>query len=56
MLGYAAPVVRTDIPAPGETVLATLKLAVWTMREGQFISDHDAKVANWVAYALAAGR
>jgi len=54
--GYAAPIPRTDIPAPGESVLATLKLAVWTMREGQYISDHDAKVANWVAYALAGGK
>jgi 3-hydroxyacyl-CoA dehydrogenase len=53
--GYAAPTPRTDIPAPGESVLATLKLAVWTMREGQYISDHDAKIANWVAYALAGG-
>ena len=54
--GYTAPVARTDIPAPGENALATLKLAVWTMREGQFISDHDAKVANWVAYALCGGK
>jgi len=54
--GYAAPVARTDISAPGESVLATLKLAVWTMREGQYISDHDAKVANWVAYALCGGK
>jgi 3-hydroxyacyl-CoA dehydrogenase len=54
--GYAAPVMRADIPAPGESVLATLKLAVWTMREGQYISDHDAKVANWVAYALSGGK
>lgn len=54
--GYAAPMPRIDIPAPGESVLATLKLAVWTMREGQYISDHDLKVANWVAYALAGGR
>ena len=53
--GYTAPLPRTDIPAPGESVLATLKLAVHTMREGQYISDHDAKVANWVAYALAGG-
>jgi len=53
--GYAAPMVRTEIPAPGESVLATLKLAVWTMREGGFISDHDAKVANWAAYALCGG-
>ncbi len=53
--GYAAPIARTDIPAPGVNVLATLKLAVWTMREGQFISEHDAKVANWVAWILAGG-
>ncbi len=54
--GYTAPVPRTDIPAPGENALATLKLAVWTMREGQFISEHDARVANWVAYALCGGQ
>ncbi len=54
--GYSAPVVRNDIPAPGENALATLKLAVWTLREGQYISDHDAKVANWVAYALSGGK
>lgn len=54
--GYAAPIPRTDIPAPGESVLATLKLAVWTMREGKYITDHDVKVANWVAYALCGGR
>lgn len=53
--GYAAPIPRSDIPAPGESVLATLKLAVWTMREGQYISDHDAKVANWAAYVLCGG-
>jgi 3-hydroxyacyl-CoA dehydrogenase len=54
--GYAPPVMRTDIPAPGENALATLKLAVWTMREGQYISDHDAKVANWVAWILCGGK
>lgn len=54
--GYAPPVPRVDIPAPGESVLATLKLAVWTMREGQYISDHDVKVANWIAYALTGGK
>ena len=54
--GYAAPIARTDIPAPGESVLATLKLAVWTMREGQYISDHDVKVANWAAHILAGGK
>jgi 3-hydroxyacyl-CoA dehydrogenase len=54
--GYTAPVPRTDIPAPGESVAATLKLAVWTMREGRYISDHDVKVAGQVAYVLSGGR
>jgi 3-hydroxyacyl-CoA dehydrogenase len=54
--GYAAPVMRTDIPAPGESVLATLKLGVYLMREGEFISDHDVKVANWVANVLSGGK
>ncbi len=54
--GYNPPLPNTAIPAPGESVLATLKLAVWTMREGQYISDHDAKVANWAAYILAGGK
>ena len=54
--GFSAPVMRAEISAPGESALATLKLAVWTMREGGFISDHDAKVANWTAYALCGGK
>jgi 3-hydroxyacyl-CoA dehydrogenase len=54
--GYSAPVPRSGIPAPGESTLATLKLAVWMMHEGGFISDHDVKVANWAAYALCGGK
>ena len=53
--GYSPPIPLAAIPAPGESVLATLKLAVWTMRQGDFISDHDMKVANWAAYALCGG-
>jgi 3-hydroxyacyl-CoA dehydrogenase len=53
--GYAPPVPRKDIPAPGENVLATFKLGVHTMRQGEFISDHDAKVANKVAHVLCGG-
>jgi 3-hydroxyacyl-CoA dehydrogenase len=54
--GYSAPAPRNDIAAPGENALATLKLAVWTMREGRYISEHDAKIADWVAYALCGGK
>ncbi len=53
--GYTPPSPRTDIPAPGENVLASLKLGVYMMRQGEFISDHDVKVANWVANVLSGG-
>jgi 3-hydroxyacyl-CoA dehydrogenase len=54
--GYAPPLPRTDSPAPGDSMLATLRLGVRTMREGEYISDHDAKVANRVAYLLCGGK
>ena len=53
--GYRAPVPRTDIPAPGESILATLKLGVHIMREGEYISDHEVKIANKVAEVLCGG-
>ena len=53
--GYRAPVMRKDIPAPGESILATLKLGVHIMREGEFISDHEVKIANKVAEVLCGG-
>jgi 3-hydroxyacyl-CoA dehydrogenase len=53
--GYSAPAMQTALAAPGANVLATLKLGVWTMREGGYISEHDARVANWAAYALCGG-
>ena len=46
---------RRDIPAPGESVKATLKMGVYLMREGEYISDHDAKVANHIARVLTGG-
>jgi 3-hydroxyacyl-CoA dehydrogenase len=53
--GYRAPVPRTDIPAPGENILATLKLGVHLMRQGEFISDHEVKIAGKVAEVLCGG-
>jgi len=53
--GYRAPAPRADIPAPGESVLATLKLGVHLMREGEYISDHEVKIGNKVAEVLCGG-
>jgi 3-hydroxyacyl-CoA dehydrogenase len=53
--GYSAPVMRTDVPAPGESILATLKLGVHLMRQGEYISDHEVKIGNKVAEVLCGG-
>ncbi len=53
--GYKAPVPRTDIPAPGENVLATLKLGIHLMRQAEYISDHDVKVGTKVAEVISGG-
>jgi 3-hydroxyacyl-CoA dehydrogenase len=53
--GYQAPLPRTDLPAPGENILATLKLGVHLMRQGEFISDHEVKIAGKVAEVLCGG-
>ena len=53
--GYKAPVPRTDISAPGENVLATLRLGIHLMRQAEFISDHDVKVATKVAEVICGG-
>ncbi len=54
--GYTPPQPRTDIPAAGESVLATLRMGVRMMREGEYISDHDVKIANKLAAILCGGK
>ena len=53
--GYAAPIPRTQIPVPGQAVLPTLKLGINLMRQAEYISDHDVKIANLVAHILCGG-
>lgn len=54
--GYSAPVQRTEIPAPGLAALATMETGIFLMGEAGYASEHDQKVARWVAYILAGGR
>ncbi len=53
--GYEPPVMRTDIPAPGENILAALKMGVYLMRQGEYISDHEKKLATKIAEVLCGG-
>ncbi len=54
--GYAAPLQRTAIPAPGTAALATLETGIFLMGEAGYASEHDQKVARWAAYILCGGR
>ena len=54
--GYSPPQPRTQIPAPGLAVLATLELGIYLMGEAGYASEHDQKVARWAAHILAGGR
>ncbi len=53
--GYEPPVMRTDIPAPGENILAALKMGVYLMRQGGYVSDHEQKLGAKIAEVLCGG-
>jgi len=53
--GYEPPIPRTDIPAPGEGLLAALKLGVHMMRQGDFITDYEVKLGGKIAEVLCGG-
>jgi 3-hydroxyacyl-CoA dehydrogenase len=53
--GYEPPQMRTDVPAPGENILAALKLGIHLMRQGEYISDHEVKIGTKVAEVLCGG-
>ncbi|MGB8115651.1 MAG: 3-hydroxyacyl-CoA dehydrogenase NAD-binding domain-containing protein [Candidatus Sulfotelmatobacter sp.] len=53
--GYEPPVARTDISAPGESLLATLKMGVHLMRQGGYITDYEVKLAGKIAEVLCGG-
>ena len=53
--GYEAPVPRTDIPAPGENILATLKMGVHLMRQGDYITEYEVKLGHKIAEILCGG-
>ncbi len=53
--GYEPPVMRTDIPAPGENILAALKMGVYMMRQGEYVTDHELKLATKIAEVLCGG-
>ncbi len=53
--GFRPPLPITDIPAPGESVLAALRLGIYMLRQGEYASDHDVTVASHLAEVLCGG-
>jgi len=53
--GYEPPLPRTDIPAPGENLLAVLRMGVHLMRQGEFITDYEVKLGGKIAEVLCGG-
>jgi 3-hydroxyacyl-CoA dehydrogenase len=53
--GYTPPQPRTDIPAPGENILAALKLGVHLMHQGGYITDYEKHLAQTIAKVLCGG-
>jgi 3-hydroxyacyl-CoA dehydrogenase len=53
--GFEPPQPRTDIPAPGENILAALKMGVHLMRQGEYITEFEVKLATKIAEVLCGG-
>ena len=53
---YSPGVPRTDIKVSGENGFAMMKLGAWSMRQGQFISDHDVVIVEKLAHVLSGGK
>jgi 3-hydroxyacyl-CoA dehydrogenase len=53
--GYRPPLPVTDALAPGESVLAALKLGIYMLRQGEYATDHDVTVATHLAEVLCGG-
>jgi 3-hydroxyacyl-CoA dehydrogenase len=52
---YEPPQPRTDIPAPGENILAALKMGIHLMRQGEYITEYEVKIGTKVAEVLCGG-
>ena len=53
--GYVKPIKRQDIKVLGQEVLGTFMVGADSMRAGNYISEHDQKIADKLAYVIAGG-
>jgi 3-hydroxyacyl-CoA dehydrogenase len=53
--GYTMPAKRNDIKVQGKAGIALFKAGIKAMRLGNYISDHDALIAEKLAYVICGG-
>lgn len=53
--GYTAPSVKGNVYAAGRDQLANLRIGIHSLKEGGYISQHDAIIAGQLAYVLCGG-
>ncbi|MBO3098841.1 3-hydroxyacyl-CoA dehydrogenase/enoyl-CoA hydratase family protein [Gelidibacter pelagius] len=53
--GYTQPVRRTDIKVLGKQALGMFLVGTDSMEDSKYISEHDQKIANKLAYVMAGG-
>ncbi|WP_417199413.1 3-hydroxyacyl-CoA dehydrogenase/enoyl-CoA hydratase family protein [Bizionia sp.] len=53
--GYTQPVKRTDIKVLGKQALGMFLVGTDSMQDSNYISEHDMKIANKLAYVMAGG-
>jgi 3-hydroxyacyl-CoA dehydrogenase len=54
-LGYTKPVLRKDVKVLGKQALGMFLVGTDSMEASNFISEHDQKIANKLAYVMAGG-
>jgi 3-hydroxyacyl-CoA dehydrogenase len=53
--GYTQPIHRTDVKVLGKQALGMFLVGTDQMEAGKYISEHDKKIANKLAYVMAGG-
>jgi 3-hydroxyacyl-CoA dehydrogenase len=53
--GYTKPVQRTNIKVPGRSSLGMLYAGINGMLRGNYITEHDVKIAQKLAYVMCGG-
>ena len=54
-MGYTQPVLRKDVKVLGKQALGMFLVGTDSMNDSNYISDHDMKIANKLAYVMAGG-